>query len=56
MGQVQPVGIAVLFLLSPSHPGVGVSFLLEHHFKVSLRSSVPPIDQSGAGTLFRWET
>ena len=43
-------------MLSSSHPGMSVvSPLFEQCFKVSLRSAVLSIDQSGVGALCKWE-
>jgi len=47
--------VSCLLLMSSSRPGVGVSLLSEHCFKVSLRAAVLSIDQSCAGAVFRWE-
>ena len=44
-----------LLLMSSSHPGVGFSLLSANCLKVSWRSAILSIDQSGAGALFRWE-
>ena len=48
-------GSCLLLMPSSSHPGVGVSLLSENCLKVSWRSAVLSMDQSGTGALFRWE-
>ena len=45
----------LLVVSSSSYPGHGDFLLLEHCFKVTLRSAILAIDQSGTGAQEMWE-